>query len=64
MEDVAEHRHCRVCRKVCSPDSETCSKTCERERARRLESRRNSLYVLYALAAVVIAVFVLSTLHL
>ena len=64
MEDVAEHRHCRVCRKVCDADSETCSRACEQERARRLASRRNYIYLLYAFGAVVVLLFLLSAVHL
>jgi predicted nucleic acid-binding Zn ribbon protein len=64
MEDVGEHRHCRVCRKVCGPDSETCSAKCAREYARRVESRRNYIYLLYALGATIVVVFVLSAVHL
>lgn len=63
MEEVAEHRHCRVCRKVCDPESDTCSPACARERERRLQSRRNYLYLLYAFGAVVVLVFLLSAIH-
>ncbi|MCI4358158.1 MAG: DUF2116 family Zn-ribbon domain-containing protein [Thermoplasmata archaeon] len=64
MDDVAEHGHCRVCRKVCDPGSDTCSKACRLERERRVETRRNYLYMLYAFAAVVIVIFALSAIHL
>jgi predicted nucleic acid-binding Zn ribbon protein len=44
-----DHHHCKACGKVCSPNAETCSSACRDRRARTLESKRNSTYVLYGL---------------
>ena len=46
-----DHRHCKVCGRVCDPEDETCSRKCAIERERRARSRRNYLYLLYGLAA-------------
>ena len=63
MDDVAEHAHCRICRKVCPPGEDTCSPACQRERTRRLQARRNYLYLLYATGAIIVVLFVTSALH-
>ncbi len=56
MED--DHRHCRVCGRVCAPDAETCSKPCREKRAQQLQSRRNYTYLLYGAIALLLIVFV------
>ena len=58
MED--DHRHCRVCRKVCAPDQEYCSKACRQERERAIATRRMWLYILYAMIAVTILLTVVN----
>ncbi|MCI4349309.1 MAG: DUF2116 family Zn-ribbon domain-containing protein [Thermoplasmata archaeon] len=55
-----DHRHCKVCGKVCAGGSETCSAACERERTRRLTARRNYSLLLYAAIALVALVFLIS----
>ncbi|HUI38868.1 MAG TPA: DUF2116 family Zn-ribbon domain-containing protein [Thermoplasmata archaeon] len=60
MPDPADHRHCRVCGKVCDPDSETCSRRCREDLARRQQSKRGYTYLMYALIAIVAAVLILS----
>jgi predicted nucleic acid-binding Zn ribbon protein len=49
-----EHRHCKVCGRVCAPEDETCSATCRDERDRRLRARRNFTYLLYGTAALLL----------
>lgn len=60
MVDTIDHSHCRVCGKVCDPGEETCSKACAKERQRRVESRRNYAYIMYALIAFIVLLFVVS----
>ena len=60
MVEAADHRHCKVCGKVCDPGSETCSKACARDRQRRAESRRNYTYLMYAMIAFLVLLFVVS----
>jgi len=55
-----DHRHCKVCGKVCDPGSETCSKACARERTKRMESRRTYSYLLYAMIAFLVLLFIAS----
>ena len=47
----ANHRHCKVCGRVARPGADTCSETCERERARRLGSAKTTRLALYAMIA-------------
>lgn len=49
-----DHRHCKVCGKVCTPGEETCSVACQEERDRRSRSRRNFIYLLYGTAALLL----------
>jgi len=58
-----DHRHCKVCGKVCAVGQETCSKACREKREEQQRSRRNSIYLMYLLIFVVVAVFLLSYLH-
>lgn len=58
MED--DHHHCKVCGKVCPPDTEVCSRACSDRRERQRESRRNSTYVLYGLIAVLVVLLLLN----
>ena len=57
-----DHRHCKVCGRVCTPDEETCSVACADERARRARSRRNFMYLLYGTAALLL-ILLLASLH-
>jgi predicted nucleic acid-binding Zn ribbon protein len=52
MED--DHRHCKVCGKVCPPNSETCSAACKATRTRTIESRRQTTYLFYGLMIFVV----------
>ena len=53
-----DHRHCKVCGRICGPDDETCSAACQTERDRRLRSRRNFIYLLYGTAALLLILLV------
>ena len=57
MIPASEHRHCKVCGKTCDPDEDTCSDACQKERARRLQNRRNTTYLIYGLAALLLIVY-------
>ena len=54
-----EHRHCRVCGKVCGSNEEVCSDDCRRKRERTLQTRRLYTYVLYGLILIIVVAFVL-----
>jgi len=53
-----DHRHCKVCGRVCAVDSETCSPACREKRARQLQQRRNYMYLLYGTAVLLLIVLV------
>ena len=55
-----DHRHCKVCGKVCGVGDETCSKACREKRAAQIASRRNYQYLLYAAIAILLIVFLSS----
>jgi predicted nucleic acid-binding Zn ribbon protein len=56
--DEEDHRHCKVCGRMCDPDEQTCSRACAQERERIVRSRRNMTFLLYASIALVLIVFV------
>jgi len=58
-----EHRHCRVCGRVCKPDEETCSKACRTERAQQMSTRRGLTYLLYASIALTLIAFLSYVFH-
>ncbi len=51
--EYSDHRHCKVCGRVTSPDADTCSSKCAAVREQRLRARRNYTYILYATIALV-----------
>jgi predicted nucleic acid-binding Zn ribbon protein len=53
-----DHRHCKVCGRVCTPGEETCSRTCAAEREQRMRTRRNYQLMLYIAVALVLIAFV------
>ena len=57
MATEGDHRHCKVCGKVCDVADETCSKACAQRRAAQLQSRRTYTYLLYATIAILLIVF-------
>ncbi|MGD0250446.1 MAG: DUF2116 family Zn-ribbon domain-containing protein [Thermoplasmata archaeon] len=57
MPDDGDHRHCKVCGRVCDVGEETCSRACGEKRARQLQSRRNYTYLLYGTIALLLIVF-------
>jgi predicted nucleic acid-binding Zn ribbon protein len=52
-----DHRHCKICGRVCGPGAETCSKACERTREDRARARRNYTLLLYGSIALLAIVF-------
>lgn len=52
-----DHRHCKVCGRVCAVDDDTCSRACRETRARQLQSRRMYSYLLYGSIALLLIVF-------
>ncbi|MCI4361101.1 MAG: DUF2116 family Zn-ribbon domain-containing protein [Thermoplasmata archaeon] len=55
-----DHRHCKVCGKVCAANAETCSSACKQKRLQNLESKRNMTYVQYGLIAVLVVLLLLN----
>jgi predicted nucleic acid-binding Zn ribbon protein len=53
-----DHRHCKVCGKVCAPGEETCSKACRAKREQSIQTRRNLTYVIYAIIALLLILLV------
>jgi predicted nucleic acid-binding Zn ribbon protein len=53
-----DHRHCKVCGRVCGPTEETCSKACRAKRDDMLRSRRTYTYLMYGAIALVAIVFI------
>ncbi len=54
MPSSDDHRHCKVCGRVCPADEETCSTACATERARRARARSTYTYLLYGTAALLL----------
>jgi predicted nucleic acid-binding Zn ribbon protein len=55
-----DHRHCKVCGKVCAVGEETCSKACRAKRAQQVRSRQMYTYLIYAAIALILIVFIAS----
>jgi predicted nucleic acid-binding Zn ribbon protein len=53
----SDHRHCKVCGRVCDVGDETCSRACAEKRAAQIQSRRTYTYLLYATIAILLIVF-------
>jgi len=58
-----DHRHCKVCGRVCPPGQETDREECATSLAQRQQSRQNSVRLMYALIVVVVVAFILETVH-
>jgi predicted nucleic acid-binding Zn ribbon protein len=52
-----DHRHCKVCGRACSLDSETCSKGCRTKREDTLRRNRTYTYLFYVAIALVAILF-------
>lgn len=59
----ADHRHCKICGKVCATGADTCSPQCATVRDERLRNRRFWTGVMYALIVFFAAVFLISFLR-
>lgn len=57
-EPGTDHRHCKVCGRVCDPEELTCSPRCAEERARVARTRRMYLYLIYGTAALLLLLLV------
>lgn len=57
MED--DHRHCKVCGKVCARGVETCSDACAERRRANAQTRRTYTAILYGAIFVMLVLFVL-----
>lgn len=55
-----DHRHCKVCGKVCAVGEETCSKACRTKRVAQLQKRQTYTYLIYGTIALILIVFLLS----
>jgi len=55
-----DHRHCKVCGRVCAVGEETCSRACREKRAGQQASRRNYTYLLYVAIAILLIAFIYS----
>ncbi len=60
MSGEGDHRHCKVCGRVCPPSKETCSAACQGAREQRLRTARNYRFLLYATVAVLLIVLLAS----
>ncbi|HXY12781.1 MAG TPA: DUF2116 family Zn-ribbon domain-containing protein [Thermoplasmata archaeon] len=63
MPAEGDHRHCKVCGRVCAVGEETCSRACREKRAAQLASRRTYTYLLYAAIAILVVAFLVSAVH-
>jgi predicted nucleic acid-binding Zn ribbon protein len=59
-----DHRHCKVCGKVCAPGEETCSKACRAKRERAAQTRKTYTYLMYAVIAVLLILLVAGSIRL
>ncbi len=57
MPSETDHRHCRVCGRVCAVDEETCSRACREKRAQQIATRRMYTYLLYGAIAILLIAF-------
>jgi len=58
-----DHRHCKVCGKVCGVSEDTCSRACREKRAAQIATRRNYSYLLYAAIAILLVAFLSSVIR-
>ena len=63
MADPGDHRHCKVCGKMCDSGEQFCSPACERKRADALRSRRNLQNLMYAGIAILLILLAVNILH-
>jgi len=52
-----DHRHCKVCGRVCALGSETCGRACAQVRENQARTRRNYTLLLYGAIALLLIVF-------
>jgi len=61
--EEGDHRHCKVCGRVCDVGQETCSRACREKREAQMASRRNYTYLLYVAIAILVLAFLVSAVH-
>ncbi len=57
MAAEGDHRHCKVCGRVCATGSQTCGKACAQVRENQARTRRNYTLLLYGSIALLLIVF-------
>lgn len=63
MSAEEDHRHCKVCGRVCGVGEDTCSRACREKRAAQVSSRRTYTYLLYAAIAILVIAFLSSVIR-
>lgn len=53
-----DHRHCKVCGKVCAAGKETCSEACRTKREQAAQTRQIYTYLMYGVIAVLLILLV------
>ncbi len=56
----ADHRHCKVCGKVCDVGEDTCSKACRAKRAQQQRTRQMYTYLIYGAIALLLIAFLVA----
>ncbi len=64
MPDEGDHRHCKVCGRICPPNAEVCGPACRTKRERLLATKRTYTYLLYGSILLLVLVFGLTFVHL
>jgi predicted nucleic acid-binding Zn ribbon protein len=55
---IIQHKHCVICRKVCSVDQETCSPECDETLKAGTRKKKIYYYLLWAMMAVFVAILI------
>jgi predicted nucleic acid-binding Zn ribbon protein len=59
VKSIVQHKHCVECRKVCSPEKDTCSEECEAEHKKTIRRKKMYIYFLFAMMAVFISLYII-----
>lgn len=51
MPSADDHRHCKICGRVCGANDDTCSKACREKRQQIAQTRRMYTYLMYGAIA-------------
>jgi predicted nucleic acid-binding Zn ribbon protein len=63
MDEVPEHKHCKVCGKSIPPDDTTCSKDCANKRAQSMQTRRRWNYAFLVIMFLLVVLLVFELTH-